>query len=84
MGLPAPGTVGAALIERPTSNRKGSLSAPDAPLQARISRITKRLSHVASDKNSRSATALAWSFISAETRVLRVAVQRIGPIWPHR
>src|SRR5260221_7473085 len=79
MGLPAPFLpklvlVGPGIL----TGRKRSLSASDASLRARISRITRRLSQAASDRNSRSAIALAWSFISGETRVFRVSAQRIG------
>src|SRR5271154_6228508 len=79
IGLPAPFFPGAALVGAgilPGSKR--SLSAADASLRARISRITRRLSQAASDRNSRSATTFAWSFIPGETLVFRVSVQRIG------
>jgi hypothetical protein len=79
IGLPTPFFPGTALVGPGNfTDRKRSLSAPDASLRARISRITGRLSQAASDRNSRHATALAWSFISGETRVFRVSVQRIG------
>ena len=67
IGLPAPlfpepALVGPGIL----SGCKRSLSASDASLRARISRITRRLSQAASDRNSRSATAFALSFISGE------------------
>ena len=66
------------LCRRTSISRCSSPPPSFAASQARISRMTSRLSQAASVIKSRSAIALAWRLISGETRAFKISVQRHG------